>query len=780
MANNALSHSASESRLRVAPVAGPSVVVIGMIDGSVRRGLVRAFQPMSADIEIELEHQGRKAIPAERAAYVAFVQQPREPRPTLSGPLERMKIHVAGGASFSVETPTPNLRNPLGFTGYPTDAQSPYRQIYFYAHGVNAKEKDVPLGEMMIDAGLLGPEHLRAGVETQQRNRSIPIGQILVEQGVDSVSVEEAAKLQARKKLRIGQILVEAGLATPDAIDRALAEQKLRKGKRLGEVLVDMGVVSEADLTRLLGQKFEIAVIDLERFAIDPAATNLVQRDLVERYGILPVRATASTLTVAISDPLALDALDAFRFQVKRRIDEVLVTPTQLRHYVDRYLAASADGGGPQFDDLLRDLRAEETGAEIQEEEGGPDLAIKDASDADGGIVRLVNQVILDAVRRGASDIHIEPNGKESSVAIRFRVDGDCIPYQELPAAYRHQIIARIKIMGGLDISERRKPQDGKIRFRAGERITELRVATLPTVNGNEDAVLRILASAKPQPLDKMGLSAWNLTELQRISKQPYGLILCVGPTGSGKTTTLHSVLSALNTADMKIWTAEDPVEITQAGLRQVQVNAKVGLTFASCMRSFLRADPDVIMVGEMRDHETASTAVEASLTGHLVLSTLHTNSAPETVTRLLDMGLDPFSFADSLLGVLAQRLARALCRRCRAKVPGTEAEFEELLRAYDEPTLESKFGVTRNDFKVWRATGCDVCSGSGYKGRTALHELLVTDDALKREIGQRASVDKIRQTAISLGMATLLQDGVAKAIAGQTDMKQVLAVCSK
>ena len=757
------------------------VVVLGLVDGTTRRGLLAGFQPAAADLSVELEHQGRKFVPTEQVAYVGFRRNPSEARTRLIGPTERLKIHVAGGGSFTVETPTPNLKNPLGFTAYPTDADSPFKHIYFYAHGINAKEKDVPLGEMMIDAGMLEPDTLLAGIETQTANRSLPIGQILVEQGVDADSVEEAAKLQARRKLRIGQILIEAGLVTPDAIERALAEQKVRKGRRLGEVLVDMGVVSEADLTMLLGQKFQLEVVDLEKFDIDLSATKLAPRDVIERYGVLPVRASGTTITVAISDPLALDALDAVRFHAKRRVEEVLVTPTQLRHYVDRFLLSSAEGGNsPQFGDLLRDLRAEDLGAEIVEDESSADLAIKEAKDADGGIVRLVNQVILDAVRRGASDIHIEPNGRETNVVIRFRIDGDCIPYQEMPAAYRNQIIARIKIMAGLDISERRKPQDGKIRFRAGERITELRVATLPTVNGNEDAVLRILASSKPQPLDKIGLSTWNLHELQRIAKQPYGLVLCVGPTGSGKTTTLHSVLASLNTADMKIWTAEDPVEITQAGLRQVQVNAKIGVTFASCMRSFLRADPDVIMVGEMRDHETASTAVEASLTGHLVLSTLHTNSAPETITRLLDMGLDPFSFADSLLGILAQRLARALCRRCRAKSPGTEAEFNELTRAYDEATLESKFGVTRTDFNVWRATGCDVCSGSGYKGRLAIHELLVTDDAMKKAIGQRAPVERIRSAAIELGMTTLLQDGIAKALAGQTDMKQVLAVCSK
>ncbi|HEX2871007.1 MAG TPA: GspE/PulE family protein, partial [Polyangiaceae bacterium] len=388
---------------------------------------------------------------------------------------------------------------------------------------------------------------------------------------------------------------------------------------------------------------------------------------------------------------------------------------------------------------------------------------------------------VIDGYRRGASDIHIEPNGKERTVTVRFRVDGDCIAYQEIPANFRLPLVARFKIMALLDIAERRKPQDGKIRFRVGEKQIELRVATIPTVNNNEDIVLRILAASKPMPLESMGMSPTVLTNLKQVVSKPYGLVLCVGPTGSGKTTTLHSALGFINTVDMKIWTAEDPVEITQPGLRQVQVNAKIGFTFAHAMRAFLRADPDVIMVGEMRDLETAGTAVEASLTGHLVLSTLHTNSAPETVTRLIDMGLDPFSFADALLGVLAQRLARGLCKQCREQYAPTQAELDELGAAYGKEAFrallqeEHPFGL-----KLWKCKGCQACGGSGYKGRVALHELLVGSDDLKRCIQRKAPIDEIRKVAAEGGMITLLQDGVRKVMDGLTDLKQVLAVCSR
>jgi type II secretory ATPase GspE/PulE/Tfp pilus assembly ATPase PilB-like protein len=449
-----------------------------------------------------------------------------------------------------------------------------------------------------------------------------------------------------------------------------------------------------------------------------------------------------------------------------------------LEKYIPTYLdQLDTKKVATEMDDILRVLATDDgqLGVETESLEDGQVL------DSDNAIIKLVNQIIIDAYRRGASDIHIEPNGKERTTMVRFRVDGECLAYQELPAAYRMPLVARLKIMSQLDISERRKPQDGKIRFKIAEKQLELRVATLPTVNGNEDVVLRILAASKPLPLEKMGLSTRNLAALQGLIKQPYGLVLCVGPTGSGKTTTLHSALGVINTVDTKIWTAEDPVEITQPGLRQVQVNAKIGFTFANAMRAFLRADPDVIMVGEMRDNETAGTAIEASLTGHLVLSTLHTNSAPETVTRLIDMGLDPFSFADALLGVLAQRLARSLCKQCRDPYPISDNELHELSELYGkEPFLELTRDALPGSIKLWKAVGCGACGQSGYRGRIAVHELLVTNDELKQAIQHKASVNEIRQLARQGGMTTLLQDGIAKVLDGHTDLKQIVAVCSR
>jgi type II secretory ATPase GspE/PulE/Tfp pilus assembly ATPase PilB-like protein len=335
--------------------------------------------------------------------------------------------------------------------------------------------------------------------------------------------------------------------------------------------------------------------------------------------------------------------------------------------------------------------------------------------------------------------------------------------------------------MASLDIAERRKPQDGKIKFKVGGgKEIELRVATVPTAGYNEDVVMRILAASEPLPLDKMGFSERNLRELQKIAEKPYGIILCVGPTGSGKTTTLHATLGYINTPERKIWTAEDPVEITQYGLRQVQVQPKIGFTFAIAMRAFLRADPDVIMVGEMRDKETAETGIEASLTGHLVFSTLHTNSAVETITRLLDMGCDSFSFADAMLGVLAQRLCKRVCPECKEEYRPSQEEYKELVEGYGEEqwsTLGVKFD---NNFKLYRGKGCDTCNRTGYKGRVALHELLIGTDKMKRLIQSKAKTEEMLKAAIAEGMTTLVQDGIQKVLKGLTTHKQVKAVAIK
>jgi type II secretory ATPase GspE/PulE/Tfp pilus assembly ATPase PilB-like protein len=388
--------------------------------------------------------------------------------------------------------------------------------------------------------------------------------------------------------------------------------------------------------------------------------------------------------------------------------------------------------------------------------------------------------MIIDAHHRGASDIHIEPGQGRANTVIRVRIDGACQTYQTLPYTYKRAIVSRIKIMADLDIAERRLPQDGKILFRRYAPLDiELRVATIPTAGQHEDVVLRLLSTGEPIPLDKMGMNERNFNAFLEMISKPYGIVFVVGPTGSGKTTTLHAALRLINKTETKIWTAEDPVEITQEGLRQVQVLPKIGFDFSTAMRSFLRADPDVIMVGEMRDRETVTTGIEASLTGHLVFTTLHTNSAPETITRLLDMGMDPFNFADALLGVLAQRLVRTLCDDCKEKYHPTKEEFDALLRAYGADL--DAFGFEYNDdFSLYRAKGCQKCGNIGYRGRAAIQELVQGTDEIKLLIQNRANMQEIRAQAVKDGMTTLMQDGIRKVYEGITDFAQVRKVCMR
>jgi len=405
-------------------------------------------------------------------------------------------------------------------------------------------------------------------------------------------------------------------------------------------------------------------------------------------------------------------------------------------------------------------------------------LSLRPLSKEDGAIVRLVNEIIIDAYNTRASDIHIEPMlGKEDAV-VRFRVDGACQVYRTIPYTFKSAICSRIKIMSDLDIVQRRLPQDGKIKFKKYAPLDiELRVATIPTAGGNEDVSMRLLATNMPKPLDKMGMSERDYKAFIDMIQSPYGIVLVVGPTGSGKTTTLHSALRFINKPETKILTAEDPVEITQKGLRQVQVQPKIGLTFASAMRAFLRADPDVIMVGEMRDRETMATGIEASLTGHLVFSTIHTNNAPDTITRLLDMGMDPFNFADALLGILAQRLVRTLCKDCKESYHPSQEEFDTLVRPYDGNSDAPK--ISYNDgLKLYKPKGCQKCQNTGYKGRTGICELLIGTTDIQSLIQDKAKTEKIREQAIADGMTTLMQDGIRKVFLGQTDMRQVRKVC--
>jgi len=517
-----------------------------------------------------------------------------------------------------------------------------------------------------------------------------------------------------------------------------------------------------------------------------------LKREFVVEQGWIPLEDSPEGLVIMCMDPEAVRGSRVVP-QVFPRITKFAYRVTTLAEFDDtmaQLFGAAADG--TTVDELLAGM----DGGPI--DDGGNDDSLESAA-ADNELVKFVNKIIIDAYNQKVSDIHIEPMPGKFKTGIRFRIDGSLVPYVEVPAHFRQAMVTRLKIMCDLDISERRKPQDGKIKFKKyGPLDIELRVATIPSAGGVEDVVMRILAAGEPIPLEKLGLTPHNKERLEATVSKPYGLFYVCGPTGSGKTTTLHSILKFLNTPDTKIWTAEDPVEITQKGLRQVQINKKAGIDFALVMRAFLRADPDIIMVGESRDKETVSMGVEASLTGHLVFSTLHTNSAPESITRLMDMGMDPFNFADALLGILAQRLAKKLCDCKTSYVPDAEelrlfaAEYAEELR-HSEAWKEDYAGESKKmvdkwietygengQIKLYKAVGCDKCNKTGYKGRVGLHELLVADDPVKKLIQERARVAELFAQSVEGGMRTLKMDGMEKVMMGLTDLKMVRQVCIK
>ncbi len=579
----------------------------------------------------------------------------------------------------------------------------------------------------------------------------------------------DGEKLKPKGKF---SLLIEKGKLTQEELEKAKKEA-ISKKEDIEDVLMKMYNISKEDIGEALSAFYNVP---FESFNpnLDPPY-NIFERkklnpDYLKRYGWVPLKEEGNKIIVLMQNPYDFTRLDEIKFILGTNFIEPRVgLKRDIEAYIDKFFRElKGEDELIKFDEVISEDKERE---EIEEYEDA-------FSEQDSEIVRLVNAILVEAWRKGASDIHIEPNSRSRYLLIRFRVDGACHEFRRLKFALGRPIVSRIKIMAKMDIAERRLPQDGKIKLKIPDlnKVVEYRVVTVPTIDNQEDVVLRVLASGKPMPLEKLGMSKRNKEMFQQIITQPYGLILVVGPTGSGKTTTLHSALNYINTPDKKIWTAEDPVEITQEGLRQVQINPKIGLNFAAILRSFLRADPDVIMIGEMRDKETAHIGIEASLTGHLVFSTLHTNSAPETVTRLLDMDVDPFNFADSLLCVLAQRLVRTLCDNCKEAYKPSDLELEELKNEFG-PEWEKFFPEEfLNDPVLYRPKGCNRCM-DGYRGRIGIHELLINSENIKKLIKFKKPTEEIRDVAIKEGMLTLKQDGILKVINGITTINQVRSV---
>ena len=567
--------------------------------------------------------------------------------------------------------------------------------------------------------------------------------------------------------------LVEQGFLQQEELVLATAEAA-RKRLDVATVLMERYRIPKPALGAALAEFYDCPFLAYdERTVMERELLKNLSLDYLRMNHWVPLRRQGNGIEVLIDDPHNPDKL----FDVRRAFPgQALSYRVGLRCDIARLLnAIQGRESGDAISDILGELVSE---AQLEEQQNATIAAI---TENDSAIVRLANQIITDAYRRGASDIHIEPYADRKETAVRFRVDGTCFTYMKIPAAYRRAIVSRLKIMASLDIAERRKPQDGKIRFKLGTgQEIELRVATLPTSGFNEDVVIRLLTAHGARRLEDLEFSDGTRRLVGQLAQKPHGIVLCAGPTGSGKTTTLHAILASINTDERKIWTAEDPIEITQDGLRQVQVHPKIGLTFATTMRAFLRADPDVIMIGEMRDKETADIAIEASLTGHLVFSTIHTNSAVETVVRLLDLGCDPFNFSDAMLGVLAMRLCKRICPNCREAYHPTRSEYDELVQAFGEGDWEGVHPAYNPGLTLFRGRGCDTCNQTGYRGRVPIHELMVVSDSMKALIQGRARTGELLTLAKSDGMRTLVQDGIEKVLQGLTTYKQVRAVAIK
>jgi type II secretory ATPase GspE/PulE/Tfp pilus assembly ATPase PilB-like protein len=676
------------------------------------------------------------------------------------------------------------------------------------------------------------------------RRPAVPLGQLCIELGFLSATELGHVLSKHGRRLLLGELLALTEVITPAQLQAALREQRTQgPRKKLGALLIDHGWLDEKTLRyalyqqvrfadkaiHRLFQKFEALLINecltpqdllaaivearerhrpvetvlMERYQISkqeigyaltafyqcpfveydekrqltPALLQGIKPGYLTAHHWVPLQADEHCVDVLIDDPSASDKIQDIERLFPGKTVRCMVG---LRKDILQYVKAlSGERVQPSTLEACTTLSGRMEASEREQQLDEIDETTMDENHS--VIMRLVHQILTDAYQQGVSDIHLEPEGPKEEMTIRFRMDGRCYDYLKVPGSYRRALVSRLKSMARLDIAEQRKPQDGKIKVRMAGHDIELRVATLPTAGvGNEDIVLRILTASKPVPLEQMHMTERNVREFRTALEKSCGLILCVGPTGSGKTTTLHAALAAINSRERKIWTAEDPVEITQRGLRQVQINAKIGLTFAAVLRAFLRADPDVIMVGEMRDRETAEVGLEAALTGHLVLSTLHTKNTVETVTRLLEMGLEPFTCADALLGVMAQRLARTICPHCKESYHPSQDEYDALAYGYGQEAFARLKIAYNRHFVLQRGRGCEACHQSGYKGRIALHEFLVVTPELRRLIHTRSTAEPLLQVAMAQGMTTLVQDGILKVLAGWTDYHQIRAVAMR
>jgi type II secretory ATPase GspE/PulE/Tfp pilus assembly ATPase PilB-like protein len=744
--------------------AKPSVMAVRvrLMDGSELQGTLPGFSPLWRRLTLTLPAvdgavSETRLLDTEDVVYIAFHRSGGHParQPHLAG-LKEVRVKTVTDEDFEVLV-VQGQQYPQGFNAFTDEDDTAFERIFFYLHGVNSRELMQPIGEVLVNEKLISREEVEQGLKAQEEGQGKPIGEILVEnRKLKPEQLNEALLQQkGKKRMQLGAILMEAGMINEDELEQALQEQARHRNLKLGQVLLKMGILSEDELTSALALKFHLPVVDLDEYPIDPLATSEVDDELIRKYQWLPVQADDTNLVVALADPLAMDAFAAISFQTKRRITQVLATPSQLARHIDELLGKDIETGNWLMMEQIRD--AEEgagdeidTDEELQAAEKGP-------------VVKLVNKIILDGLHKGASDIHLLPQAK--GLVLAYRINGELREELTLEHWVQRRVVSRIKIVAGMDISERRLPQDGRLMIRHEGKRAELRISCIPNVHG-ESVVMRVLEKEKTPSLASLGLREEDSKRLGRMVRKPFGLILATGPTGSGKSTTLFALLGSIIDRPVHIITVEDPVESDIPGADQVQVNSKIGLTFARVLRNVLRHDPDVIMVGEMRDEETARIGIEASLTGHLMLSTLHTNTAVDTIVRLQDLDIPTYLLAPALLGVLSQNLVRQLCPHCREALSEEDESYAVLrdLGHESPPTL-------------YRSKGCDQCGDTGYIGRLMVYEFLEVGDAVRQAIHDGLVGQDLQRVAVEAGMRPKGEHALELAARGEIGRDDLLGL---
>jgi len=742
--------------------AKPKEAMIRLINGDAIYGSIISFATDADCIQIRIR-KGKalsraKVLPVNEVAYVAFIHTAARPATTSRLPeMKSMYIHTVTGEIFDAYVLNLSM-HPSGFYAFEpvldfrkktaghsvtngdgvqaAGGGSPrqYEYIYFFHHGVRTHEDKSPIGKLLVAEKFVSENDLVRSLELQKKKRKTPIGRILIENiGVKSREVDAALKQQKCKRKKLGEILQDAGLVSHGDIDKALSIQAEQHGKRLGDILVEIGCVSEKNLLLALAAKFHLPIVDLDNHPVDPNAMCEVDTSLIVKFQWLPIATDVETLTVAVSDPLDMEAYDAFRFSANKRIREVLVLPSQLWRYIEEVLATSVEG---ESEKLLIDLDMQKGDARAEGEVNEVEL-MKNADAAP--VVQLVNKIIAGGLRKKASDIHLLPQATHLTLA--YRINGDMQGETKIQRELQQNVVSRIKIISGMDISEHRLPQDGRLVVQYKRRTVELRVSIIPNIYG-ESIVMRILNKEVNIDIETLGLRKEDCHRLAQVIQKPHGLILATGPTGSGKSTTLFALVKSLSGLPSHIVTIEDPVEAEIPGVNQIQVKPKIGLDFTHILRNILRHDPDIIMLGEIRDHDTAEIAMRAALTGHLLLSTLHTNTAVDAVVRLVDMGVPSYLLAQGLLAVISQNLIKRLCPSCR-KTVDVDRPVAVLLNDLDLPVPEHLFC----------ASACNQCNQTGFSGRCVAYELLEINEKLSLAIHDGVIGQELHQIAVEAGM---------------------------